>query len=364
MRKQLFVFLGAALVLMVVSSAKVRAGDNPKTLVITMTNDPEANAILVFDAATHARLQTLSTNGKGGAGGNARGVAQYNGRLVAAVNNKSGTVAVFEREGDHLVYEQTVVTTSPPLSVDFANGHMYVAGSTRVDSFVLHQDHIGRMDGTTALTLSGGAFPPDGSTAQVGAADSRTLLVTLKSDPTPGTVDVIALEDGAISGEPEAVSGPAGTLAPFGFSVYPDGTALISLAHSGHDGLFRSGAFSAVVVSGGQTGNCWTTRIGKYVFVVNTGSRTISRVVGTGSNIFVDAAVAATIPGGSPTDTDANGGYLGVIDHSSGPGATSHLTLFRYNAFGELLPSGQTMNLAVPDANGLAIIQAEPDHED
>ena len=30
----------------------------------------------------------------------------------------------------------------------------------------------------------------------------------------------------------------------------------------------------------------WTTRVGKYVFIVNTGSRTISRAVGTGSNIL------------------------------------------------------------------------------
>jgi hypothetical protein len=364
MRKQLFLLLGVVLLLIAGYSAKVHAEDTEKTLVITMTNDPEANAVVVFDPATHARLQTLSTNGKGGAGGNARGVAQYEDRLVAAVNNKSGTVAVFERAGDRLAYVQSVVTTSPPLSVDFANGHMYVAGSTRVDSFVLHGDHIGQLDGTTALSLTGGALPPDGSTAQVGAVDNRTLLVTLKSDPTPGTVDVITLENGAVSGESQAVSGPAGSLAPFGFSVYPDGTALITLAHSGQDGLFRSGAFSAVVSSGGQLGNCWTTRVGKYVFVVNTGSRTISRVVGTGSNIFVDAAVVATIPGGSPVDTDAAGGYLGVIDHRSGPGATSHLTLFQYNPFGELSPSGPVLDLAVPDANGLAIMQGRRVRED
>jgi hypothetical protein len=361
MKTRLVVFFSVIVLLTGVLSARVQADGSQKTLIITMTNDSVANAVVVIDAATHARLQTISTNGKGGVGQNAGGVKQYNGRLVAAVNNGSGTVAVFRRAGDRLVFEQSVVTSSPPVSVDFANGHMYVAGATSVDSFVINGDAIGFMDGTTELVLAGGGLPSDGSTAQVGAAGNN-LLVTLKTDPIPGTVDVIPLGNGAISGPAIAVSAPSGTLAPFGFSVYPDGTAVITLAHSGQDGLFRNGAFTDIVNSGGQAGNCWTTRVGKYVFIVNTGSRTITRVVGTGSNIFVDNAVAATVvAGGSPTDTDADGGYLGVIDHTSGQGATSHLTVFTYNPFGELSPSGNPVDLAVPNANGVAVMRPAQD---
>jgi hypothetical protein len=189
------------------------------------------------------------------------------------------------------------------------------------------------------------------------------LLVTLKTDPVSGTVDVIHLNDGAVSGDATAVSAPSGTLTPFGFSVYPDGTALVTLAHSGHDGLFRDGAFVSIVNSGGQGGNCWTTRIGKYVLIVNTGSMTVSRAIGTGSNIFIDSPVAAKITtGGNPTDTDAAGGYMGVIDHTSGPGATSHLNVFTYNAFGELTASG-TVDLGVPNPNGVAVM-APAKHQD
>ena len=65
-----------------------------------MTNDPIENRINVYDADTHALLQTLSTHGKGGVGGNARGVKQYAGELVAVVNNGSNTVALFRRDGD------------------------------------------------------------------------------------------------------------------------------------------------------------------------------------------------------------------------------------------------------------------------
>src|SRR5262249_4617388 len=118
MKKNLFAILVLGLLLIAVSSAKVQAEGSQKILAITMTNDPDTNAVIVIDALTHARLQTLSTNGKGGVSQNARGVAQVDGRLFAAVNNGSGTVAVFKRAGDHLVFEQLVVTTSAPVSVD------------------------------------------------------------------------------------------------------------------------------------------------------------------------------------------------------------------------------------------------------
>ena len=83
-------------------------------------------------------------------------------------------------------------------------------------------------------------------------------------------------------------------------------------------GLFRDGAFTSVV-DATQAADCWMTRAGKYVFTANTGSKTISRLVGTGNNVFVDASVAATIStGGAPADIDTNEGVLGVIDHGAG----------------------------------------------
>jgi len=72
-----------------------------------------------------------------------------------------------------------------------------------------------------------------------------------------------------------------------------------------------------------------------------------------GSNVFVDTPVAAQIPGGGPTDIDADKGVLGVIDHGAGQ---SHLSLLTYNAFGELTLSGAAINLGVPNANGVAIL--------
>jgi len=96
------------------ATTAIHASDHRHTLVVTMTNDAESNQIKVYDAESHVLLQTLSTHGKGGAGGNARGIKQYNGRLVAVVNNGSGNVALFRRDGDALRFDKVVATTSAP----------------------------------------------------------------------------------------------------------------------------------------------------------------------------------------------------------------------------------------------------------
>jgi hypothetical protein len=335
-------------------AARIHASGNDRTLVVTMTNDPETNQIKVYDADSGVLLQTLSAHGKGGVGGNARGIKQLDGALVAVVNNGSNTVALFRRDGDRLRFDKTVSTSSAPVSVDFGNDHLYVAGATTVDSFVLHETSVQWLDGTTDLVLAGGGLPPAGSTAQIGVTGEREVVVTLKTDPEPGTVDVVSLDRGAVIGSPTAVAAPQGTLTPFGFAVYRDGSALITLAHSNQDALFRDGAFASVI-SAGQAASCWMTRVGKYVFVANTGSRTISRLVGTGNNVFIDASIAANVPTGAPADIDADAGVLGVIDHGAGQ---SHLSLFLYNQFGELTPAGAPITVGVADANGVAILPA------
>jgi hypothetical protein len=323
------------------------------TLAVTMTNNASANRIQVYDVESQSLLQTLDTGGAGGAGGNARGVRQFDGVLFAAVNNGSNTVSIFRRAGNALQPAGIVATTGAPLSIDFGNGHMYVANATTVDSFPVHGYAVGGRDGTATLQLAEGGAPPAGATSQVGVVDETSVLVTLKSDPSPGTVDVVALDaNGAITGSVTPVAGPDPSSAPFGFVVYPDGTAVITLAHTNENGLFRDGAFVAHVASG-VTANCWAARLGKYTFTANTGSRTISRLVGTGHHVFSDAITAATITTGGPSDIDADGTTLGVIDRGGG---ASRLTLFDVNEYGELTQKAGAIALGVPGANGVAIL--------
>jgi len=132
----------AALLVCAAGVARVQAGHRAVTLAVIMTNDPMTNQINVYDVDTHALRQTLSTHGKGGVGGNARGIKQYNGEIFAAVNNGSNTVAIYTRDGNGLKFDKLVTTTSAPVSVDFGHDHLYVAGATTVDSFVLHRKSV------------------------------------------------------------------------------------------------------------------------------------------------------------------------------------------------------------------------------
>src|SRR5258706_6402440 len=175
---KLVTLFSAVLLGVAVSGASARAEHHGLTLAVVMTNDPVSNQINVYDAKTKVLLQTLSTRGMGGVAGNARGVKQYNGELFAAVNNGSNTVALYRRDDDHLRFAGLVTTTSAPVSVDFGNEHMYVAGTSTVDSFMLHRNNVEWMDGTTGLELAGGGPPSNGSTAQVGVINEERLLVT------------------------------------------------------------------------------------------------------------------------------------------------------------------------------------------
>ena len=224
---------------------------------------------------------------------------------MAVVNNGSGDVAVFARVANRLRFDKVVHTTSAPVSIDFGNDHMDVAGATTVDSFAITTTPSASLTAPPGLSWPPVGRHQRGSTAQVGVINDRRLIVTRRLILIQAPSMWYGLRGGAVSGAaPTAVSGPAGSLTPFRFAVYRDGTAVITLAHTNQDGLFRDGAFTAVIDAAGQLAPCWMTRAGKYVFSANTASRTLSRLIGTGSNVFVDKAVAASISTGSPTDID------------------------------------------------------------
>src|SRR5215468_8005188 len=154
------VFTTVACLALAAGATHIHASSHDRTLVVTMTNDPNTNEIKVYDADSHTLLQTLSTHGKGGVGGNARGIKQFDRTLVAVVNNGSNSVALFKRSGDSLRFDRLVTTTSAPVSVDFGNDHLYVAGTTTVDSFVLRENLVEGLDGTTGLLVAGSGVLP------------------------------------------------------------------------------------------------------------------------------------------------------------------------------------------------------------
>src|SRR5690349_1369684 len=99
--------LGMSALLMGAVTLWADPGSSP--VVVTMSNT-DSNQLLVYDTAGRT-LQTVSTQGKGGAGGNAGGIAAQ-GKLVAAVNFGSNTVALFQRTGDGFHLKSLIPTAS------------------------------------------------------------------------------------------------------------------------------------------------------------------------------------------------------------------------------------------------------------
>ena len=106
----------------------------PDTVIVTASNAPAANQLLVY-SPSGALLESLPTLGQGGVSGNAGGVAAARDR-VAVVNFGSSNVSVFVRDGDGSSFrlESLVPTQGNPVSVAFGEQHLYVLTTTRVES--------------------------------------------------------------------------------------------------------------------------------------------------------------------------------------------------------------------------------------
>jgi len=311
------------------------------TLVVTASNT-DTNQLMVYDASGQL-TQTISTQGKGGASGNAGGIAATDG-MVAVVNYGSQTVAILNRHGNGFGVSQLMSTASAPLSVAFGGEHLYVLGTTKVESHRITGTHIATSpDGVVPLVLG------DGSAAQVGVLPNQ-LIITEKSNMIE-TVNL--MDDGSVAGTATAVQNiPTNVNAPFGLITRGD-EAYVTIAHADEISLVRGGKVLTTTPSGTQHAPCWLALTRPFLYSSNSPSMSVSRYAVYGQKIVQDAAVAAQL-GGSPTDIAAGDGLLAVID---GSGTISHLSVFRMDEDGNLtLVRAATINAP---ANGVAVIRGE-----
>ena len=334
MMKQWFVLTVA--VCLVVAATPSRASQSDNTRVITSSNDAAENALLAFDS-TGALVQTISTGGRGGVSGNAGGIAAA-GRLVAVVNFGSQSVSVFGLTHHGLVLIDVITTISAPVSVTFGHGHLYVLGTTSVES---HRLYAGQVE--TASDGSATLLRADGSAAQVGVVGDQ-LLIAEKSNG----VEVVDLQGGAVSGTPVEVPIPAGSDTPLGLATRGN-TGYVTIAHSDQVGSVKGGQLVALVGSGSQHAPCWLALVGPYLYSSNSPSHSISRYVVSGTHIVLDAEVIATTMG-APTDIGAFGKVVGVLDG----GTQTHLTQFAVDEDGNL----QQLAVSVVNrgANGVVVV--------
>jgi len=334
--------IAQTLFLLIGGAAAVCAADR-NALVVTASNATN-NQLLVYNTAGQL-VQTLSTQGQGGVSGNAGGI-QARGYQVAVVNFGSQSVSIFERRPNGFQLSQVVPAVSSPVSVAFGNGHLYILGTTKVESH--------RIDGflhvTTAVDGVVTLLKADNSAAQVGVLDNQ-LIIAEKSNMIE-TVNL--LPGGAVSGVPTAVHNiPANVDTPFGLVTRGD-NAYVTIAHADEISLVRNGAVLTTTPSVTQHAPCWATLVGPFLYTANSPSKSISRYAVYGQKIVQDAAVAAQV-NGSPTDIDTGGGLLAVIDGAS---PVSHLSIFTLDEDGNLaLQSAATINAAI---NGVAIVPSLP----
>jgi hypothetical protein len=312
-----------------------------KTLVVTASNATQ-NQLLVY-TADGKLVQTISTHGQGGASGNAGGI-EVKDDLLAVVNFGSRSVSLFKRGDEGFYLKELVYTASSPLSVAFGHDHLYVLGTTTIESHrMFGSDASYGPDGVATLLKA------DGSSAQVGVLPKH-LVITEKSN----TIETVGLtDDGAVTGLPKlAMNIPTNVNAPFGL-VTRGNDAYVTIAHANEISLVRKGDVLTVTGSGTQMAPCWVALEGPFLFSSNSPSMTISRYAVYGQKIVQDAAVVATL-NGDPTDIAYADKMIAVID---GSGTVTHLSIFTVDEDGNLtLVKANTITGA---ANGVAVVRGD-----
>src|SRR5512143_79516 len=122
-------WVASALVLLA-GTAALQAGQT-EPVVVTSSN-AATNELLVYDTKGQL-IQSVATEGAGGVGGNAGGIAVER-RTVAVVNFGSGTVSLLTRAAGGFTLTQVIPAASAPVSVAFGHDHLYVLGASTIES--------------------------------------------------------------------------------------------------------------------------------------------------------------------------------------------------------------------------------------
>ena len=331
---------GAAAMFTLAAAAAPAATDQ-STLVVTASNATN-NQLLVYNS-TGQMLQAVGTQGKGGVSGNAGGVVARGG-MVAVVNFGSQNVSIFERRGNGMQMHDLIPAASSPVSVAFGESHLYILGTTKVESHRIYGDTYVSSAPDGVVTL----LKADASAAQVGVVANQ-LIITEKSN----TIETVNLmPDGSVGGTPTLVLNiPSNVDAPFGL-VTRGNNAYVTIAHADEVSLVRNSKVLTVTGSGTEHSPCWATLVGPFLYTANSPSKSVSRFAVYGQKIVQDLAVAAQFAG-NPTDIDSGGGLVAVIDSA---GTLTRLSVFDVDEDGNLTQRGIATINAV--TNGVAVVRS------
>jgi hypothetical protein len=313
-------------------------------VVMTASNDPNNNMLLVYDAKGSI-LQSVPTQGKGGVAPNivAGGIAK-SGNALAVINYGSQTVSLFRLQEGEPIFVQQIETLSKPVSVTFGNNHLYILGTNTIQSHMLNQGSANpNPDGSSKLLVG------DGSAAQVGFLQNQ-LIISERSN----MIELVELQGGAVtqSIKPVQLPPPPKNKTPVGLATRGT-TAFVTIAHSDLVGLVKNGSLEKVVSTESQHAPCWLTLAGPWLFSSNTPSKSISRFDVTENSLTLAQLIAVQTQG-EPTDIDAQNGILAVLESSNN---TMKISQFQIDNQGnlQLINSNPTSNTA----NGIAVISLQ-----
>ena len=332
------------------AAAAAAHGSDRGVLVLTSTNDPAHNQVLVYRLQTGAApalslLQTLPTGGLGGAGGNA-GIVQMKDDLGAVANYGSNSVSELVREGE-FIQVRGEIELAPgcvkPDSVALSGHQLFVAGASCLES---HQWPSGTLDGTVVRLA-------DASAAQVAIGETWGAVTF-----TSGSVQQVGLtSSGALSGSSAPVALPAtandtplgaafwGDILGFTPAHSPDSFAVVDAQRNVYPIAGPTPSFPA-------NAPCWVAKgPGNVWYTGNSPGHAISIFFTSGKGGVFYKSVR--VPG-VPTDlaVSKDGKWLAVIYSANDNG---YVAVFSIDKYGDLTPEATSSPVGVPAFSGVAI---------
>jgi 6-phosphogluconolactonase (cycloisomerase 2 family) len=325
------------------SASTTRSG-GPDGAVFVQTDNVAGNTVVAYHRAADGTLAQAGSYPTGGAGGvlagsvvdhqASQGSLGYDRRdgLLLALNAGSNSVSVFGVSGDRLTPRQVLSSGGAfPVSVTVHGGLVYVLNALSGGSVSGYRVVSGRLvpvpGSTRALGLNPNATPQFTNTpGQVAfTPDGTRLLVTTKANGN--SVEVFRVGFGGLLSAAPVVNAEPGAV-PFAISFDHRGHVLI--AEAGPNALVSfalsdSGALTPLTTAlTGQAATCWVVRAGRYFYVSNAGSGSVSGYTAGASgslsalgNTSTDAGTvdAAAAAGGRFVYVQA--GAAGIVDEFS-----------------------------------------------
>jgi len=284
-------------------------------------------------------------------------------QFLFAVNAGNNQISVLQIRKNSLDVVDVVDSGGiRPISLALHDDLLYVlneGGTPNITGFEVEEDGtLTPLAGSTQPLIGGVAGDP----AQIGfSRDGDLLVVTEKS---ANRINTYTINDDGLPSAP--IDNASNGMTPFGFAFNNAGTLVVSEAFGGALNQSAASSYSAPdngilsVISGSvpnsQTASCWVviTNDGKFAFVSNTGSGTISSYrigADNGSLTLLNPVAATTGMGSAPIDMtlSVNSRFLFVL-----LGGTQSVASFRIGGGNESLTPVDTAGGLPFGAQGIA----------